>query len=81
MRLDQAGHHNVKIYVSGGMTPQRIPAMVEAGADAFGVGSYISDASPIDMTLDLKQVRGKPVAKRGRQPGLTRNERLRQIYP
>ena len=30
-----------------------------------GVGSYISGAPPIDMTMDIKEVNGKPTAKRG----------------
>ncbi len=76
-RLDQAEASHVKIYVSGGITPEKIPAHVAAGADAFGVGSYISDAAPIDMTLDLKMVNGKPMAKRGRIPGPSKNKRLR----
>ena len=56
-RLDQAGAGRVKIYVSGGVTPERIPELAAAGADAFGVGSFISDADPIDMTLDLKSLK------------------------
>ncbi|MFZ5632893.1 MAG: nicotinate phosphoribosyltransferase [Bacillota bacterium] len=70
-RLDQAGHKHVRILVSGGVTPDRIPDLVAAGADAFGVGSYISGASPIDMTMDIKEVSGNPIAKRGRIPGIT----------
>lgn len=76
-RLDQAGYRHVKIFVSGGLTPERMQALAAAGADAFGVGSYISSAPPIDMTLDLKEVQGRPVAKRGRIPGITPNPRLR----
>lgn len=76
-RLDQAGYRHVKIFVSGGLTPERVGALAAAGADAFGVGSYISSAPPIDMTLDLKEVNGKPVAKRGRIPGIQANPRLR----
>lgn len=75
-RLDLAGFPQVKIFVSGGLTAERIPALVEAGADAFGVGSYISGARPIDMTMDLKVIEGQPVAKRGRIPGITDNPRL-----
>jgi len=75
-RLDQAGHEYVKIFVSGGLTPERIAALSAAGADAFGVGSYISGAKPIDMTMDIKEVKGKPVAKRGRIPGITYNPAL-----
>jgi len=44
--------------------------------DAFGVGSYISGAPAIDMTMDIKEVDGKPIAKRGRIPGIIENPRL-----
>lgn len=69
-RLDQAGFSHVRILVSGGVTPDRIPGLIEAGADAFGVGSHISGARAIDMTMDIKEVSGRPIAKRGRIPGL-----------
>lgn len=78
-RLDQAGHHHVKILVSGGITPERITLLAEAGADAFGVGSYISGAPAIDMTMDLKEINGSPIAKRGRIPGITPTDRLIRI--
>ena len=78
-RLDQAGFRHVKIFVSGGITPERMPALVEAGADSFGIGSYISGAKPIDMTMDLKEIGGRPIAKRGRIPGRTSNQRLRRV--
>lgn len=77
-RLDQAGFSHVGIFVSGGITPERMTVLAEAGASAFGVGSYISAAKPIDMTMDIKEIEGKPVAKRGRIPGLTPSEGLRR---
>ncbi|MDI3481852.1 MAG: nicotinate phosphoribosyltransferase [Tepidanaerobacteraceae bacterium] len=79
LRLDQKGYNYVKIFVSGGLTPERIRELSAAGADAFGVGSYISGASPIDMTLDLKMVDGTPIAKRGRIPGMIDNPRLKRM--
>ena len=75
-RLNREGFDDVKIFVSGGLTPERVKQLSEAGADAFGVGSYISAAPAIDMTMDLKEVDGLPVAKRGRVPGETPNDRL-----
>ncbi|NPV27591.1 MAG: nicotinate phosphoribosyltransferase [Firmicutes bacterium] len=75
-RLNAVGAEHVKIFVSGGLTPEKISQLVAAGADAFGVGSYISGAPPIDMTMDLKEVNGQPVAKRGRIPGCVDNPRL-----
>ncbi len=80
-RLDLAGHRYVQIFVSGGITPERIPPLADAGANAFGVGSYISAAPPIDMTMDLREVNGKPLAKRGRTPGRTPSPRLRPLPP
>ncbi|MBO8141738.1 MAG: nicotinate phosphoribosyltransferase [Firmicutes bacterium] len=78
-RLDQAGFQHVRIFVSGGLTPERIRALAQVGADAFGVGSYISAAPPIDMTMDIKEVDGRPVAKRGRIPGRTPAPRLERL--
>ncbi len=75
-RLDQAGFSHVQIFVSGGITAERISLLQEAGADAFGVGSFISGSRAIDMTMDLKEIDDKPVAKRGRIPGLVHNPRL-----
>jgi nicotinate phosphoribosyltransferase len=80
-RLDQAGHPNVKIVVSGGLDVDRIGVFKDAGApvDSYAVGSYISKAPPIDFTGDLKEIDGRPVAKRGRIPGRTENPRLERI--
>ena len=80
-RLDLAGFKKVKIFVSGGLNPERIRYYIESGAtvDGFGVGSYISGAKPIDFTADLHEVEGKPIAKRGRIPGITHNARLKRV--
>jgi nicotinate phosphoribosyltransferase len=80
-RLDLAGHHHVRISVSGGMTPDRIREFVAIGApvDSFGVGSYIAHAPAIDFTADIREIEDVPVAKRGRIPGLRRNDRLRRL--
>ena len=80
-RLDQAGHRHLKIVVSGGLTPDRIRYFKEAAApvDSFAVGSFISGATPIDFTGDLKEIEGRPIAKRGRIPGRTDSPRLRRV--
>jgi nicotinate phosphoribosyltransferase len=80
-RLDQAGFGHVKITVSGGLTPERIGYFKEAGApvDSYAVGSYISGATPIDFTGDIKEIEGQPIAKRGRIPGLTDSPRLKSV--
>jgi len=80
-RLDQEGYDHVKIVVSGGLNPERIAYFHEQGApvDSFAVGSYISGATPIDFTGDIKEIDGRPIAKRGRIPGVTESPRLRPV--
>jgi nicotinate phosphoribosyltransferase len=80
-RLDQAGFTGVRIVISGGLTPDRIRYFKDAGApvDSFAVGSYISGATPIDFTGDIKEIDGRPIAKRGRIPGRTASPRLRPV--
>jgi nicotinate phosphoribosyltransferase len=80
-RLDQAGYQHVKITVSGGLSPERIRFFRDAAApvDSFAVGSHISGASPIDFTGDIKEIDGRPIAKRGRIPGRTDSPRLRRV--
>jgi nicotinate phosphoribosyltransferase len=80
-RLDIEGFDHVRIVVSGGLTPERIAIFKEAGApvDSYAVGSHISGASPIDFTADIKAIDGRPIAKRGRIPGLTPSPRLQAI--
>jgi nicotinate phosphoribosyltransferase len=71
----------VRIVVSGGLNPDRIRYFKEQGApvDSFAVGSYISGATPIDFTGDIKEIDGLPIAKRGRIPGRTASPRLAPV--
>ncbi len=80
-RLDQAGYQHVKIVVSGGLTPDRIRYFKEhdSPVDSFAVGGYISGAAPADFTGDIKEIDGRPIAKRGRIPGRTESPRLKPI--
>ncbi len=80
-RLDQGGYNHVDIFVSGGITPERIREFVEASApvSVFAVGYDIASASPISFTADIKEIEQRAVAKRGRIPGLAVNPRLSQV--
>ncbi len=79
-RLDAAGFEKVQVIATGGLTPDRIKIMNEAGANVYGVGSYITHGTPRDMTMDIKMVDGKPIAKRGRLPGIIPNPRLERVF-
>jgi nicotinate phosphoribosyltransferase len=65
--LDEAGHHDVKIVVSGGFDAAKIRAFEEAGApvDSYGVGSSLLRGQN-DFTADVVLVEGRPCAKAGR---------------
>lgn len=67
--LDVRGYQHVKILVSGGLEEESVRILSEAGADAFGVGTSVSNAPTIDFALDIVEVEGKPVAKRGKLGG------------
>ena len=80
-RLDMATFRHVEIFVSGGFTAERIREFVELGVpvNGFVIGSYISSAAPNDFTADIHEVDGKPIAKRGRIPGVTASPRLARV--
>jgi nicotinate phosphoribosyltransferase len=67
-KLDGAGHEDVEVLVSGGITPDTIRELRDV-ADGFGVGSYVTDADPVDFALDIVELEGEPAAKRGKLSG------------
>ncbi|MFB6170963.1 MAG: nicotinate phosphoribosyltransferase [Haloarculaceae archaeon] len=67
-KLDVAGHEDVDIFVSGGLGPDALRGLRDV-VDGFGVGSYVSNADPIDFALDIVEVDGEPAAKRGKLSG------------
>ena len=67
--LDSRGFKNVKIYVSGGLDDESVKTLSAAGADGFGVGTSVSNASSIDFAMDIVEADGKSVAKRGKLGG------------
>jgi nicotinate phosphoribosyltransferase len=67
--LDVRGYKHVKIFVSGGLNEEKVRVLSEAGADAFGVGTSVSNAPTIDFAMDIIEREGKLVAKRGKLGG------------
>lgn len=66
--LDAHGHEGIDIFCSGGLGPAQLRHLRDV-ADGFGVGSYVSNADPLDFALDLVEVDGEPAAKRGKLTG------------
>ncbi len=67
--LDVRGHKRVKIIASGGVNDKNITELVKAGVDGFGIGTALSNAPTIDFAMDIVELKGKPVAKRGKLGG------------
>jgi nicotinate phosphoribosyltransferase len=66
--LDIRGYQDVKIFVSGGINESQIPKL-NPFVDAYGIGTSISNAPVIDLSMDIIQIDGKPLAKRGKMSG------------
>ncbi len=66
--LNLRGFGHVQIYVSGGLDEKRILALNPL-VDAYGVGTSITNARVIDFAMDIVEIDGKPLAKRGKMSG------------
>jgi nicotinate phosphoribosyltransferase len=66
--LNLRGFEHVQIYVSGGLDEKRILALNPV-VDAYGVGTSITNARVIDFAMDIIEIDGKPLAKRGKMSG------------
>ena len=63
--LDLRGYSHVKFYVSGGIKEEDVPALNPL-VDGYGIGTAISNAPVVDYAMDIMEVKGKPLAKRGK---------------
>ncbi len=66
--LDLRGFNKVRLFVSGGIDEEKISQLNQV-ADAFGVGTWISNAPVIDFALDIVEMEGRPFAKKGKCSG------------
>jgi len=69
--LNIRGYGHVKIFVSGGIDEKKI-LQLNQYADSYGVGTTITNAKVIDFAMDIIEIEGKPVAKRGKMSGAKR---------
>lgn len=66
--LDLRGYQHVKLVVSGGLDEAEV-ARLRGLVDGYGVGTSIANARTIDFALDIVEIEGQPVAKRGKMSG------------
>ena len=67
--LDLRGHKDVGIFVSGGLDEESVQRLKNAGATGFGVGTSLSNAKTIDYAMDIVEMEGKSMAKKGKFSG------------
>jgi nicotinate phosphoribosyltransferase len=66
--LDYRGFEHVKLIASGGIDEDEIPRLNPL-VDAYGVGTAIANAPVLNFALDIMEIDGKPMAKRGKRSG------------
>jgi len=66
--LDLRGFKHVKLFASGGLDEKEVMELKPL-VDAFGVGTCISNAPVVDFAMDIMEIEGKPLAKRGKWSG------------
>ncbi len=69
--LDLRGYENIKLFVSGGIKEHDLPVLNEF-VDAYGIGTSISNAPVVDFSMDIMEIEGNPLAKRGKWSGSKR---------
>jgi nicotinate phosphoribosyltransferase len=69
--LDMRGFGHVKFYVSGGIKEHEL-SVLNPVVDGYGIGTSISNAPVIDFAMDIVEVEGTPLAKRGKWSGSKR---------
>ena len=69
--LDIRGYKHIKFYVSGGIKEEDIPVL-NPFVDGYGIGTSISNAPVVDYAMDIIEVEGRALAKRGKWSGSKR---------
>jgi len=77
--LNLRGFQDVKIFASGNIDVAAIRNL-NKGVDAYGVGTYVSNAPVVDFSMDIVEIEGEPIAKRGKISGRKKLYRCRDCY-
>ncbi|MDR0198571.1 MAG: nicotinate phosphoribosyltransferase [Methanomassiliicoccaceae archaeon] len=67
--LDSKGYRDVKIIASGGLDENNIKDLMVSGVSGFGVGTSISNAPTLDISMDLVCKDGSSISKKGKFGG------------
>ena len=67
-KLDLRGFTHVRLVASGGIDEYQIPAL-NSVVDSYGIGTSLANAPVLNFALDIMEIEGKPMAKRGKWSG------------
>ena len=67
--LDSKGFRDVEIIASGGLDENSIRELMGSGVSGFGVGTSISNAPTLDISMDLVCKNGLSISKKGKFGG------------
>ena len=77
--LDYRGFEHVKLIASGGIDEYEI-LKLNSLVDAYGVGTSIANAPVLSFALDIMEIDGAPMAKRGKRSGSKQVYRCRACF-
>ncbi len=66
--LDNKGFNNVGIFVSGGLDEYRLKEL-NPYSEGYGIGTSLSNAPTINFSLDIVEIDGKSITKKGKISG------------
>lgn len=69
--LNTRGYGHIKFYVSGGIKEKDLPVL-NPFVDGYGIGTSISNAPVVDYSMDIVELKGRNIAKRGKWSGSKR---------
>ncbi|MHA1114661.1 MAG: nicotinate phosphoribosyltransferase [Candidatus Heimdallarchaeaceae archaeon] len=66
--LKQRGREDIKIFLSGGFDEKMVEEYCDI-ADGFGVGTSVANSPTVNFALDIVEMNGQSISKRGKYSG------------
>ena len=77
--LNLRGYQRIKLFVSGGLDEDDV-LRLNPVVDGYGIGTSMSNARVVDFAMDIMEIEGEPIAKRGKMSGSKRVLRCRKCH-
>jgi nicotinate phosphoribosyltransferase len=77
--LNLRGYQKIKLFVSGGLDEEDV-VRLNPLVDGYGIGTSMSNAKVVDFAMDIMEIEGEPIAKRGKMSGSKRVLRCQKCH-